>query len=1340
LFNGLISTPTVDQIEGKSTMSLDFQKSRQLLQDFLFSDLFIEILGWSDPGRQKPIAMEVEGETYYRQMIAELSGVGVFEITAANGQIPGAKIRAQLHQHIEGLTLENLLIFVDQNRACSLWYWVKREGSKLYPRDHIYVKGQPGDLFLGKISALVVDFSELRDGLPSVVEVAQRLQRGLDVERVTKKFFEEFKQYLAAFVLQIEGIDHEGDRRWYASVILNRLMFVYFLQRKQFVDHNPDYLQDKFRQMQQADKSFYHEFLLILFFQGFGQKDRPEKITALIGDVRYLNGGLFLCHRIEQTHTGITIENEAFEPIFNLFQRYSWHLDDTPGGKDDEINPSVLGYIFEKYINQKEFGAYYTRPEITEYLCDRTINKLILDRVGSPQFDSIGDLLLKLDAPLCHRLLFDILPSLSILDPACGSGAFLVAAMRTLITVYSAVIGRIKFLTDLKLTNWLKKIEAEHPSLNYYIKKRIITDNLYGVDIMEEATEIAKLRLFLALVASAQKIDDLEPLPNVDFNIMAGNSLIGLIRVDGDGFDLVGQTQDPVQGNLLQPLDAQSYQEILKEKNDNIELYKKHSFLPGEESESSRSQEDSLLALRNEIDKLNRNAQQKLNQLLLGEFSQKLGIKYEEAQLTGRPKKRLLNLQDIATLEPFHWGYHFDQIIGKHGGFDVIIANPPWEVLQTNEKEFFQKYSQTIQKKKLRIEDWKKQKEQLLEEFETQKEWLSYESGFPHQWAYFKKANHYRNQISIINGKTIGSKPNLYSLFIEQCFNLLKQNGECGFVVSSGIYSDLGTKRLREMLFEQSQITGLISFENRKTIFEGVDSRYKFVVLTLKKGGKTTSFPAIFQCQDVGNLQLFPDKKSISLNVDLIRNLSPESLSIREFSNEQELNLAIKLMNHPFLADEKKGWGVKLYGEELNMTRSQNSFYTIPTSFPVYEGEMIWHFNHTYSAARYWVEESELRSSFLGKRIKRIPGLTTIPEDLKNDYEVYRIAMRKIARSRDTRTLISTIIPPYTFAGNSLSVNFPFIHEKDKYNKVRLSGPDALFLVSLLNSFVVDHVSRSRVNTNLNLFHLYELPLPRLREGDPCFSEIVERAAKLICTTSEFDNLAQEVGLNSHQNSVTDKTEREKLQAELDGMIAHLYELTEEEFTHILSTFPLVAEETKQAALEAYRAFVKQPGDQTIAVLIANGESATLEFKSTVRWDLRENKKNPELEKVILKTIAAFLNSEGGTLLTGVADDGTILGLQLDYQTFQKNNRDGYELFLTDFLLKNNFGHDCAPFIQITFHELEGKDICRVVVKPSPRPIYVKDGQEEYLFIRANNSTRKLNLKEAVNYCKTRWG
>uniref|UniRef100_A0ACD5H2U0 Helix-turn-helix domain-containing protein n=1 Tax=Desertifilum tharense IPPAS B-1220 TaxID=1781255 RepID=A0ACD5H2U0_9CYAN len=597
-----------------------------------------------------------------------------------------------------------------------------------------------------------------------------------------------------------------------------------------------------------------------------------------------------------------------------------------------------------------------------------------------------------------------------------------------------------------------------------------------------------------------------------------------------------------------------------------------------------------------------------------------------------------------------------------------------------------------------------------------------------------------------MNDKAVGNKPNLYSLFTETCFNLLGHSGKCGIVVQSGLFSDLGTKKLRETLFNKAEINGIFGFNNHKGIFSEVHRSFKFIILTLNKQNYTTEFPTAFMRQDINELERFPNPENLVISVDLIRQISPDSLSISEFKNLAELKLSSKLLNHPFLTDSQKGWGINLYGEELNMTRSKQYFKIFETGNPVYEGGMIWHFNHCYSKPRYWIIESEIRNLFLNKRQKRIKSLKETPEDLKNDYEAYRLAIRKIARSEDSRSLISTIIPPYAFAGNSLSVNFPFHNLEEKYNELQISNSELLCLTAVLNSLIVDHVLRQRINSNLNLFYLNQLPVPRLYAGDRYFNEIVERAAKLICTTPEFDDLAQEVGLGSHQNGVTDETERAKLRAELDGMIAHLYGLTEDEFKHILSTFPIVPEATKQAALEAYKTFTPLTGDPEIINLITQGESAQLEFKSSARWDMRENKQNKVMEEVILKTVAGFLNShQGGTVLIGVDDDGNILGLNHDYQTLKKKNRDGYQLFLINDLLLKELGKDLAPYLQITFHEVEGQEVCRIILNPSPRPAYLKlkdskSGQtKECFFIRTGNLTSQLdNPSEIHNYCKNR--
>ncbi len=164
----------------------------------------------------------------------------------------------------------------------------------------------------------------------------------------------------------------------------------------------------------------------------------------------------------------------------------------------------------------------------------------------------------------------------------------------------------------------------------------------------------------------------------------------------------------------------------------------------------------------------------------------------------------------------------------------------------------------------------------------------------------------------------------------------------------------------------------------------------------------------------------------------------------------------------------------------------------------------------------------------------------------------------------------------------------------------------------------------------------------------------------------------------------------------------------------------------------------KKPLVDTIQSIIASGESATVEFKSSTRWDYKQKNVNKGLEKVIVKTIAGFLNANGGRLLIGVADDGDILGLKRDYQAIKKKDRDGYELFLTQ-LISRDIGKEFCIYVNVTFHEIKERDICLVNVEKSPNPVYVKGDRGEKFFVRTGNATQELTTKEAIGYISNHW-
>lgn len=175
-------------------MPLNLNNARQCLADFNFSQLFIEELGWSKPASRQAVTMTWQDKTFKHVQVAQLAGVVVLEVTAHDERIPDAKTRAAVHKEISKLHHENLLIFVDAARTQSLWYWVKRQEGKGFPRDHTYVKGQPGDLFLSKLNSMVFDIGDFdAQGNVPLLNVTDRLKEALDVERVTKKFYVEFQ-------------------------------------------------------------------------------------------------------------------------------------------------------------------------------------------------------------------------------------------------------------------------------------------------------------------------------------------------------------------------------------------------------------------------------------------------------------------------------------------------------------------------------------------------------------------------------------------------------------------------------------------------------------------------------------------------------------------------------------------------------------------------------------------------------------------------------------------------------------------------------------------------------------------------------------------------------------------------------------------------------------------------------------------------------------------------------------------------------------------------------------------------------------------------------------------
>ena len=756
------------------------QQFKQCVEEFNFTLLFNR-LGWSYIKHTDPV--QLEDFTFTLDTVAEKSGFRILVCGPDNkGKIPNYSVRMKLDRVLSKLYGEHLIIFQDQDQKTQLWQWVLREpGKPPQISESYWYRGQEPELLYQKTSGLFFTLDEEEN--ITIVDVTSRVRENFQQnrEKVTKKFYEVFKKEQQNFRGFIEGIESETEKDWYASLMLNRLMFCYFIQRKGFLDNNKNYLRDKLQACQQEKGknkfySFYRNFLLALFHRGLGEPVHSAELTAELGNVPYLNGGLFNSHQLERSNPDIQIEDQAFARIFAFFDQYNWHLDTRISASGRDINPDVIGYIFEKYINDRaQMGAYYTKEDITDYISKNCILPYLFDeterhyaaafaadgwiwsmlkesgdayiydavKYGIDPDDIWGDLpddiiegldanqtdlvdkrrcwnrpapaevalpteiwrevierrqrylevktkiergeIISINDFITYNLNIrqftrDIIencedsdfllhfyksmasdgtcgPATPLLDPTSGSGAFLFAAINILEPLYEACLQRMddflavhpkkhKFYAEI-----LEKVRApEHPNRQYFIFKSIILNNLYGVDIMHEAVEIAKLRLFLKLVATVEPDYKkpnlgLEPLPDIDYNIRAGNTLIGYASEAEIDQAFSGQLDfDNDAGKLKEQSEqvAMAFNRYKTIQLGGVEDYQ-------EFHQAKEELEERLIQLNNDLN------------LLL--HKQTTNINYGEW---------------LTTHQPFHWFAEFYEIVSDRGGFDVIIGNPPY--------------------------------------------------------------------------------------------------------------------------------------------------------------------------------------------------------------------------------------------------------------------------------------------------------------------------------------------------------------------------------------------------------------------------------------------------------------------------------------------------------------------------------------------------------------------------------------------------------------------------------------------------------------------------------------
>ncbi len=710
---------------------------RSALEGNDLEKLFIQVLLWHKPKG----ATEIELEGGFCRKIATLKGLDIWWIKSFSG-IDVSSIEKEIAKQ----STERLVIH--EQAEGRNWRWPEiRRGGATRISSHFQSESHAPLWLIQRLSFLRFEIED--QSALTIIDVRERMRQSFASDQVTNKFFGEFKKMHLKLsgdkenLGDLGGIDNYEERRWYSSVLLNRLMFLYFLEKKGFLDNDTNYLRSRLTKVQQNIGyneffSFYSNFLIPLFHNALGQKgaELTSDLKEIIGDVPYLNGGVFASHPLEEKYR-IVVPDSIFEEIFDIFDSYKWHLDDTPGVEGNEINPDVLGHIFEKYVNQTETGAFYTPMDVTAWISSRTLANWILQKltslnieytkillenpqnyletemsIGKESIDSFfqsklgkGDLqalnskcesgeslpgenyweatsrlrncllvsenllakkadlsllelnrqnidivklaedcIKALDMQDLERIWYQV-QRIRIVDPTCGSGAFLIAAMDTLENFLEIMIDRLKSLRKIgvEINNELQGIlnltDKERVS---FLRRSMIINNVFGADITEEAVEIARLRMYLSLVSLADKRSELIPLPDLEFNLAVGNLIIGVNNLR-DLDDSIGTT-------LMSFGRVDEIKQKIRHIGELISKYQKESLVGLNTVTLKKEISLAIVEVTNDLDS-------SLWSSLTGEASS-----FEDWRIAA---------------SPLHYLARFPEIM-INGGFDLVIGNPPY--------------------------------------------------------------------------------------------------------------------------------------------------------------------------------------------------------------------------------------------------------------------------------------------------------------------------------------------------------------------------------------------------------------------------------------------------------------------------------------------------------------------------------------------------------------------------------------------------------------------------------------------------------------------------------------
>lgn len=1053
-----------------------------------------------------------------------------------------------------------------------------------------------------------------RQLLPVLIDDARPtldiLRKTFSVETVSREFFEKYRELfyravevLEAFLDSNEKVaEHFGDRGIeasdFAKRLLGQIVFLYFLQKKGWLgvpvdgawgEGDRDFMRTLFKRAIENNVNFFDGFLEHLFYDALAVDNSPENHfhDRFRCRLPFLNGGLFEPYNDYQwrgteilldnalfSNDNTTAEGDSGDGILDIFDRYNFTVaEDEPLEKEVAVDPEMLGKVFENLLEVKDrrsSGTYYTPREIVHYMCQESLIAYLARQAPAVPTDDIetliryGELFLETDAEVAARKrgaegpdgdksercgqyllpdtvcdaaedLDEALATVRVCDPAIGSGAFPVGMMTEIVrarTVLGQYLGR-----------------EETP---YRLKYETIHESLYGVDINPGAIEIAKLRLWLSLVVDEEAYDDVQPLPNLDYRIMQGNSLLETyegIRLFDDSIlntELVTQDRESLkerlkirQGELTaeitalanQPLDARH-----RARRKEIEGEARKTVKALKELESAET--DGLPPM-DLLDSVNAAVRwdQELRVLHEAYFSEtdrrrKMDLRKEiedmewrliEESLKDQGKEHRLaefeRYRRTKTRPFFLWRLHFSEVFHPQsgddegmfdsphdGGFDIVIANPPYIKEYTDRSAF---------------------------------------DGL-------RSSPYYRGKMDI------------WYFFACMSFDLLSRSGVQCFIAQNNWVTSAGASKLRRKIADECKVLSFVDF-GAAMVFENASIQTMSYVID--KDGSHDFFDVQYRrledkSADAESIERFLAEKSVgdvgsAFLSRLWRKEIRDSIisfvpaHIDEVLRKIEKNGSYKLKKTEILqgvvAPQDKV--NKKHIEKLGFGEIGDGIFVLSEDeasvFPDSERNILRPYYTSKEIGRYGKKvEHEAWLIYLGSDADRViqdypnvqSHLDQYGEIITSDnapYGLHRARKEKFFSGNSIVSLRKTARPNFSFA------DYP-CYVSQSYCTIQTDRFDLKYLVGLFNSKAIEFWFRCRGKMQGNNYQIDGEPLLRV----PIYWD----------RTADFSKIIKKVDLLIRKIGSRQDADVSALEAEIDQLVYELYGLTDEEIALIESS------------------------------------------------------------------------------------------------------------------------------------------------------------------------------------------